>query len=70
MVRPPKLFGIRLREEVDSCGFPSLGWRGFWPEPVTATGVVAEKASTGKRMEDLKAVVANAEAVKAASLII
>jgi len=40
------------------------------PEPVTATGVVAEKASTGKRMEDLKAVVANAEAVKAASLII
>ena len=39
------------------------------PESVTATEVVAEKASTGKRMEDLKAVVANAENVKAASLI-
>ena len=39
------------------------------PEPVTATEVVEEKASTGKRMGDLKAVVANAEAVKAALLI-
>jgi hypothetical protein len=28
------------------------------PESVTATEVVVEKASTGKRMEDLKAVVA------------
>jgi hypothetical protein len=40
------------------------------PESVTATEVNAEKSSTGKRMEDLKAVAANAEDVKAASLII
>ena len=39
------------------------------PEPVAETEVVVEKASTGKRMEDLKAVAANAEDVKAVSLI-
>jgi hypothetical protein len=39
------------------------------PEAVTAKEVVVEEASTGKQMEELKAVVANADAMKAASLI-
>lgn len=38
-------------------------------EPVTVTEVGVEQASTGKLMEDLKAVVANAEEVKVTSLI-
>jgi hypothetical protein len=38
-------------------------------EPVTATEVGVEKATTGKLMENLKAVVANAEDVKPTSLI-
>jgi len=38
-------------------------------EPVTATEVGVEKTTTGKLTEDLKAVVADAEEVKATSLI-
>ena len=48
-----------------------LGKRGFYEYagPVTAIEIVVEKASTGKWMEDLKAVAANAEDVKADSVI-
>ena len=38
-------------------------------EPVTATEAELEKVTRGKLVEDLKAVVANAEEVKATSLI-
>ena len=38
-------------------------------EPVTATEVEVERATRGKLMEDLKSVVADAEEVKATSLI-